>query len=74
MDGLLGRPGDPEDWTRTLAEAIDVCRDPARRRSALAAQEAYLEARRLEIPERLLAFWRETAAEDGETAAEDENP
>lgn len=70
-DGLLGRPGDPEDWTRTLAEAVAIFRDPARRQAALAAQEAYLEARRREIPERLLAFWRETAAEDGEGAAED---
>jgi len=70
-DGLLGRPGDPEDWTRTLAEAAAVCRDPARKRAALDAQEAYLEAGRKDIPERLLAFWRDLAAADGDAAAAD---
>lgn len=69
-DGLLGRPGDPEDWTRTLAEAAAVWRDPARRAASLAAQDAYLETRRREVPGRLLAFWRALAAADAEEGAD----
>ena len=59
--GILAAPGDPEDWTRALAEAAAACRDPDRRRTLASAQHAYLEDRRSGIPDRMLACYRELA-------------
>lgn len=64
--GPLATPGDPDDWTRILEEAAAAWRETARRDHLLAAQRAYLEERRAGIAERMLACYRDLAAEAGE--------
>lgn len=61
IDGLIAVPGDPEDWTRVLAEAASICRDPDRKAALIASQTRYLDARRGDIPGRMLEFYREVA-------------
>lgn len=63
MDGLLARPGDPDDWTRVLSEAVEISRDAARRSALVSAQTAYLDGRRADIPKEMLELYREVAGE-----------
>jgi glycosyltransferase involved in cell wall biosynthesis len=65
--GLLAPPGEPEAWTEALREAAAVCRDRSRRSALIGAQSAYLDARRADIPPRMLSLYREAAdADDAE--------
>lgn len=64
-DGPSATPGDPEDWMRALAQAVRACRDPESRAALVAAQSAYLDARRDGIPGKMLELWASLAEEGG---------
>jgi glycosyltransferase involved in cell wall biosynthesis len=56
--GLLAQPGEPGEWTKVLGGAVALARDPERLAAARAAQTAYLDERRADIPGRMLDLYR----------------